>query len=107
MKRSKNKIRPEIADFQCEFVEDSATSNDIYILRTLAERSIEVQTDVYLCFIDYTKAFDKVTHTELIQILEQQNIDIDLRIIKTLYWQQTTAIPTDNNRSSSRICSIN
>ena len=30
------------------------------MLRTLTERTIEIQRDLYLCFIDYTKAFDKL-----------------------------------------------
>ena len=97
LKRMQNKIKREIADEQCGFVEDSGTSNAIYILRTLTERSIEVQKDLYLCFIDYTKAFDKVNHEELIHILEHLNIDgKDLRIIKNLYWQQTAAIKVGN-----------
>ena len=35
------------------------------------ERVIEVQKDqvVYLCFIDYSKAFDKVKYSDLFDIL--------------------------------------
>ncbi|GFN77407.1 grip1-associated protein 1 [Plakobranchus ocellatus] len=47
MLRVKNKIKPEIAEEQCVFVEDKGTSNAIYILRTLIERTLEVQKDVY------------------------------------------------------------
>ncbi|GFO11606.1 hypothetical protein PoB_003811100 [Plakobranchus ocellatus] len=52
MLRIRNKIKPEIAEEQCGFVEDKGTSNAIYILRTLIERALEVQKDVYLCLID-------------------------------------------------------
>ncbi|GFO30293.1 RNA-directed DNA polymerase from mobile element jockey-like [Plakobranchus ocellatus] len=83
MLRIRNKIKPEIAEEQCGFVEDKGTSNAIYILRTLIERALEVQKDVYLCFIDYTKAFDRVRHDEIITEMKQLNIDgKDLRIIK-------------------------
>ena len=34
----------------------------IYILRRVIERSIEVQKDLYLCFIDFSKAFATVNH---------------------------------------------
>ncbi|GFO02441.1 endonuclease-reverse transcriptase [Plakobranchus ocellatus] len=87
MLRIRNILKPEIEE-QCGFVEDKGTSNAIYILRTLIERALEVQKDVYLCFIDYTKAFDRVRHDEIITELKQLNIDgKDLRIIKTMYWE--------------------
>ncbi|GFN92682.1 RNA-directed DNA polymerase from mobile element jockey-like, partial [Plakobranchus ocellatus] len=59
MLRIRNKIKPEIAGEQCGFVEDKGTSNAIYILRTLIERALESQKEIYPCFIDYTKAFDR------------------------------------------------
>ncbi|GFO36321.1 endonuclease-reverse transcriptase [Plakobranchus ocellatus] len=101
MLRIRNKIKPEIAEEQCGFVEDQGTSNAIYILRTLIERALEVQKDVYLCFIDYTKAFDRVRHDEIITELKQLNIDgKDLRIIKTMYWEQTAAMRIENKTST-------
>ena len=33
------------------------------------ERAIEEQRDLHLCFIDYSKAFDKVKHSDLFDIL--------------------------------------
>ncbi|GFO11990.1 RNA-directed DNA polymerase from mobile element jockey-like [Plakobranchus ocellatus] len=83
MLRIRNKIKQEIAEERCGLVEDKGTSNAIYILRTLIERALEAQKDVYLCFIDYTNAFDRVRHDEIITQLKQLNIDgKDLRIIK-------------------------
>lgn len=51
LKRMRNKINPEIGDEQCGFVADRSTSNAIYILRTLVERSIEVQVDLSSSFL--------------------------------------------------------
>lgn len=39
---------------------DAVTSNTIFIIRMISEREIKVQTDVFLCFIDYTKVYNKV-----------------------------------------------
>ena len=58
--RMRNQIRPEISNVQCGFMKDTGTRNAIFILRHLCEKAIEVKKDLYLCFIDYTKAFDKV-----------------------------------------------
>ena len=91
--RVRNKINPEIAEEHCGFVEGKGTANAIFILRTLIERALEIQKDVYLCFIDYTKAFDRVRHDEIIKELTKLRIDgKDLRIIKNMYWGQTAAM---------------
>ena len=69
----------------------------MYILRTVIERSIEVNKDLHLCFIDYTKAFDKVRHVNMIRMLEDLQIDgKDLRLVKNIYWKQQAAIRIDN-----------
>ena len=91
--RARSKIRPEISEVQYGFMQDKGTRNAIYILRTLEERAIEMQRDIFLCFIDYSKAFDRVKHTELIQMLSELDIDgKDLRLIRNLYWDQKAAI---------------
>lgn len=71
---------------QCRFVKDIETRNAIFMLRMLSERAEQMQKDVHLCFIDYTKEFDKVYHTDMLELLS--NLDIfgkDIRIIKNLY----------------------
>ena len=88
MARTTNKIKDQISNLQYGFVKDVGTRNAIFILRMLCERSIEMQQNLYLCFIDYTKAFDKVKHQNLIEILESLDIDgKDLRLITNLYWK--------------------
>ena len=101
MMRIRNKINPEIAEEQCGFVEGKGTTNAIFILRTLIERALEIQKDVYLCFIDYTKVFDRVRHDEIIKELTKLKIDgKDLRIIKNMYWEQTAAMRVEGEISA-------
>ena len=101
MMRVRNKINPEIAEEQCGFVEGKGTTNAIFILRTLIERALQIQKDVYLCFIDYTKAFDRVRHDEIIKELTKLKIDgKDLRIIKNMYWEQTAAMRVEGEISA-------
>ncbi|GFN76223.1 endonuclease-reverse transcriptase [Plakobranchus ocellatus] len=100
MMRVRNKIRPEIGDTQCGFVEGKGTINAVYMLRMIIERALEMQKDIYLCFIDYTKAFDRVKHWEMIKQLKQLHVDgKDLRIIKNIYWQQIAAVRIENEIS--------
>ncbi|GFO20695.1 endonuclease-reverse transcriptase [Plakobranchus ocellatus] len=68
----------------------------------IIERALEMLKDihVYLCFIDYTKAFDRVKHWEMIKQLKQLHVDgKDLRIIKNIYWQQIAAVRIENEIS--------
>ena len=36
----------------------------------IIERTIEMQKDIYMCFVDFEKAFDMVRHEDLIRILQ-------------------------------------
>ena len=103
MNRMRKSVRPEISRTQFGFVPDKGTRNAIFTLSMLMERCIEVQQDLFICFIDYSKAFDKVKHDELFKILENLDIDgKDLRIIRNLYWGQTAAVRVDNECSDFR-----
>src|SRR5215469_2639429 len=64
--RIRNIIRPQISEKQYEFVKGKGTRNAIFVLRNLAEKTLEVNQDLYLCFVDYEKAFDKVKHEDLL-----------------------------------------
>ena len=86
MNRARNRIIPEIGKEQCGFIQDSGTRNAIFMMRMLSERAIEMQKHIYVCFIDYTKAFDKVRNVELFDLL--QHLDLngkDIRLIRNLY----------------------
>ena len=55
---------------------------------------------MYTCFIDYSKAFDRVHHSQLIQCLEKIGIDgKDIRVIANLYWHQKAAIRVQDQLS--------
>ena len=65
-------------------------------LRTVIERSIQLQQDLYLCFIDFIKAFDTVKHDKL----QNLNVDVkDLKAFRSMYWQQAAAIKVNNKIS--------
>uniref|UniRef100_A0A0A9XCE7 Retrovirus-related Pol polyprotein LINE-1 n=1 Tax=Lygus hesperus TaxID=30085 RepID=A0A0A9XCE7_LYGHE len=49
--------------------------------------------DVCACFIDYEKAFDRVLHSKLIEVLKECGVDgKDIRIIHNLYWKQVAEV---------------
>ena len=81
MKRTKRAIREETANVLCGFTEGKGTTNAIFIMHNIIDRSIEVKEDLYLCFIDYSKAFYKVRHHKLFDTLNSLNSEG-----KTLRW---------------------
>ena len=54
--------------------------------RITAERSLEIDEELCICFIDWQKAFDRVNWTKLMQILKISGIDWrEIRLISKLY----------------------
>ena len=91
--RIRSRIRPEMAEEQFGFVANSGPTNAIFTLNRIIENAIQVQKNVYLCFVDYEKAVDKVRHNELMNILRQIGVDgEDLRLIKNIYEMQGVAL---------------
>ena len=55
----------EIPDVQAGFRKDRGARNQIANIRWIIEKAREFQEKIYLCFIDYAKAFDCVDHNKL------------------------------------------
>lgn len=101
LQRIINKINQEVSRLQSGFRSGTGTREGIFNLRTICERSLEVQKDVYICFIDYKKAFDRVNHSKMIECLQEIGIDgKDLQIIAKLYWEQTAVVRTEKGVTS-------
>ena len=69
----------------------------------MTERASEVQKDVFVCFVDYKKAFDKVRHVDLFRMLKEAGLDRkDLRLMRNLYWKQKSTMRVADEESSSQ-----
>lgn len=100
LKRIRGRIRNEVSEEQCGFMEGKGTSNAIFMLRVMAERIIEKQRNMYVCFIDYEKAFDRVRHEDLMEILKSIGVKgSELRMIKNLYWKQKACVKIDGQET--------
>ena len=102
LERIQNKLCREISDEEFGVVCDKGrtTTNAIFTLRMLCERAIKHQQNVFLCFLDYDDAFDKVRHRRLLQLLGGIGADSkDRRLIENFCWNQTAVVQVDNERS--------
>ena len=54
------------------FWRNQSTTDAIFIVRQIAEKSIEFNHMAYMCFVDLTKAFDRVRLANMIRVLERK-----------------------------------
>ena len=102
LKRIRSKLRTQISDQQFGFVPGKGTSNALFALRVLTENVLEVQKDIFVCFVDYEKAFDKVKHANLFNMLNEAGIDgKDMRLMRNLYWKQKATVRVGDEESPS------
>ena len=66
---------------------------DLIIDGRIAERTLEIDEELCVCFIDWQKAFDHVNWTKLMQILKRIGIDWrERRLISKLYVEQKVKV---------------
>ena len=66
-------VNCELSDIQAGFRKGRGTTDHIANICLIIEKARQFQKNIYLCFIDYTKAFDYVDHKKLWKILRDGN----------------------------------
>lgn len=87
------KCEMDLDDAQFGFREGLGTREALFSLSVLLQKCRDQQKDIYMCFIDYEKAFDRIDHTALFRILEEKGLDTnDLHLLKNLYQNQIATV---------------
>jgi len=82
-----------IADDQLRFRRGKGTRDAIAALRVIGERSLQHGKDLYVCFVDYEKAFDRVKWHKMMWMLKNIGVDWrDRNLIAKLYLGQKAVI---------------
>ena len=63
--RPQEYVNRELPDVQAGFTKGRETRGQIANIHWIMEKARDFQKDIYLCFIDYAKAFDCVYHNKL------------------------------------------
>jgi len=85
------------------FRKNRSTTDAIFIVRQIAEKAIEFNHTAYLCFVDLTKAFDRVRLADVIECLREREVPEQIvRIIQELNTDATARIRL-NDRISKPI----
>ena len=96
-KRIYRKLEEDISNTQFGFREGLGTREALFGINVFFQRYLDINQEVYACYIDFEKAFDKVKHDKLHQLLVSKNIDSDdVRIISNLYWGQKANTVVEN-----------
>ena len=91
--RMKDAIDQELKDEQAGFRKERSCTDQIATLRVIVEQSIEWQTSLYVCFVDFEKAFDSVDQQTIWNILSYYGVpDKFINIIRLLYKDYTCQV---------------
>ena len=72
------------------------------MMRITAERTLEIDEELCVCFIDWQNAFDRVNWTKLMKILKRTDIDWrERRLISKLYMNQRVKLRLDRGETRS------
>ena len=103
-RRIEAKTRLLLGRNQFGFRKGCGTRDAIGVMRTLCERSIEHDKDVYICFVDFEKAFDWVNWVKMFEILKDLHVDWkDRRLLQDLYMRQEAVVRIADGESDPGI----
>lgn len=87
---------------QIGFQPKSRTSDHMFVLRTIIEKFKADRSKLFVCFVDFSKAFDTVLHPAMLVKLNKIGISGNFfAIIQDLYKNTSFCIKTKNNLSDS------
>ena len=92
-----NQELPDLGGFRIEagLRKGRGTRRQIASIRWILEKAREFQKNIYLCFIDYTKAFDCMDDNKLWKILQEMGIPDHLScLLRNLYAGQEATVRT-------------
>ncbi|KAL1446457.1 hypothetical protein WDU94_005636 [Cyamophila willieti] len=96
------KLEDNISSTQFGFRNGFGTREALLCLNVLVQKARDLKKNVYLCFIDFEKAFDRVSHVKLLETLKETTLDDkDIRIIGNLYWQQKGNVRIEGKTSDA------
>ena len=92
-------VNRELPDVQAGFRKGRGTRDQIANISWIIEKAREFQKNIYVCLIDYVKAFDCVDHNKLWKILQEMGIpDHLICLLRNLYAGQEATVRPEHGK---------
>ena len=99
-KKLRNIVETQLDDSQCGFRPLRGCQDQIFSLRQISEKCYEIGKEVFMCFIDLEKAYDRVPREKLMDVLQLYGVGSKLlRAIDSLYTKSLAAVRIDGKVS--------
>ena len=93
--RLQHYVNLELPDVQAGFRKGRGTRDQTANILWIIKKAREFQKNIYICFIDYAKAFDCVDHNKLWKILKEVRIPDHLTcLLRNLYTGHESTVRT-------------
>ena len=88
-------VNHKFPDVQAGFRKGRGTRDKIASIRWITEKTNDFQKNIYLCFIDYAKAFDSVDNYKSWEILKENfKTTIPACLLRNLFTSQRATVKT-------------
>ena len=99
-RRCRQIVEPALEDGQCGFRPGRSTTDQIFTLKQIFEKSWEYAKDLFACFVDLEKAFDRIPREKLWRVLQEYGVDGQLlQAIKSFYCQPEVCVRVNGMQS--------
>lgn len=99
-KRLREIVEEKLHETQSGFRPGYSTQDHVFTIRNLTEKFLAYNKNMYLCFIDLEKAFDKVPRNLIWKALRNLTVSSNLiEAVKALYRGSTSKIRTHNQET--------
>ena len=87
---------------QCGFHPGRSTTDQIFTLKQIFEKSWKYDKDLFACFVDLEKAYDRVPRDKLWKVLQEYGVNGQLlRAIKSFYCRPEVCVRVNGKQSKS------
>ena len=91
--RIKSRTEEVLTEAQAGFRPGRSTIDQLFTLRLLAEKYYEFWKDLYICYVDFQKAFDSVWRKGLSQVMRHLGYDIIIiRLLEGMYHNTASSV---------------
>ena len=102
-KKCREIVESKLEDGECGFRPGRSIADQIFTLKQSFEKSWEYGKDLFACFVDLEKAYDRVPRDKLWKVLQEYGVNGQLlRAIKSFYCRPEVCVRVNGKQSKQR-----